>query len=451
MSSQIDTTALLMDLETLQTALIPLEPEHFDRAAQMSRLAIAEAQQWRTYLHGLALCSFVQWLQGTSDLPIQQDLCSVLQPQYASVLEAVCNLKVGDFTVCLLVTESVAQEVVTVPRAIVDLPEFAAHLYVLLEVQEEQEQTVLRGCLRYDQLLQQHDNLQPDQHWHYQVPLDWFDPDSTHLLFYLRFLDPITLSLPVALSRPLQQENTREALAHLLPQLDAEADLPQVLTWEQGVTLLTNPPLLNLLYLLHTRPSQAAAITDRWTALLTQTSQQIMNVWQWTQDVWDETARALAWSMPRTLSPAIAMRRSSAKVEAALQDLVQQGLELPQHARYATVTLPETGFQLCAVTWLIAPDEIIVPDEAEQRGANPVQEWALLLILVAQPGTVLPLGTKLLVSTTTVLAEVVLDATDLYLYILVEGNQKEAFTATITAPGGLPITLPAFVCDPGRA
>ncbi|MBC7970120.1 MAG: DUF1822 family protein [Verrucomicrobia bacterium] len=449
MSSQIDTTALLMDLETLQTAILPLEPEHFDQALRISRLAITEIQQWHTYLNGLALCSFVQWLQErTSDLPIQQDLCSALQPQYASVLEAVCNLKVGAFTLCLLVTESVAQEVVTVPRAVVDLPEFAAHLYVLLEVQEEQEQTILRGCLRYDQLLQQQTaSLQPDHHWHYQLPLDWFDPDSTHLLFYLRFLDPITLPLPVAsASRSLQQASTREALARLLPQLDAEAELPQVLTWEQGATLLTTPPLLNLLYLLHTRPAQTAAITDRLTALLTQTSHQIMNVWQWSWDALDETAQALAWSMPRIVSPAIAMRRSSEKVEAALQDLMErQGIELPQQARYASVTLAETGFQLCAITWLVAPDE------TEQTGVNPVQEWALLLILVAQPGTVLPLGTKLQISTTTVLAEVVLDATDLYLYILVEGDQNEAFTATISAPNGLPITLPAFVCDPGHA
>jgi hypothetical protein len=450
MSSQIDTTALLMALETLQTAILPLEPEHFDQAVQMSRLAIAEAQQWRTYVHGLALCSFVQWLQErNSDLPIQQDLCSVLQPQYANVLEAVCNLKVGAFTLCLLVTESVAQEVVSVPRAVVDLPEFAAHIYVLLEVQEEQEQTILRGCLRYDQLFQQRQtaSLQPDHHWHYQLPLAWFDPDSTHLLFYLRFLEPITLSLPVAVvSRRLQQANSREALARLLPQLNAEAELPQVLTWEQGATLLTTPPLLNLLYLLHTRPAQTAAITDRWTALLTQTSQQAMNVWQWTQDVLDETAQALAWSMPRPLMPAIAMRRSSEKVEAALQDLIQrQGIEVPQQARYAFVALAETGFQLCAVTWLVAPDA------TEQTRATPVQEWALLLILVAQPGTVLPLGTKLQVSTTMVLAEVMLDATDLYLYLLVEGNQDEAFTATISAPSGLPITLPAFVCDPGHA
>ncbi len=445
MSSQIDMTDLLMDLETLQTAIIPLEPEHFDQALRMSQGAIAEAHQWRTYLNGLGLCSFVQWLEErATDLPIQQDLCSVLQPQYASVLEAVCNLKVGTFTLCLLVAESVAQEVVTVPRAVVDLPAFAAHFYVLLEVQEEQEQTVLRGCLRYDQLRlqQQAANLQPDSNWHYQLPLDWFDPDSTHLLFYLRFLDPITLALPTVASQPLQPA-CQEALAQLLPQLAVEDDLADILSWEQGAALLTHPPLLNLLYLLHTRPEQTAAITDRLTALLNQISQQVINVWQWSQDVLDETAQTLAWSMPRPLTPAIAMRRSSEKVEAALQDLAQhQGIELPPQARYAYVTLEETVFQLCAVTWLLAPEAL------QLAVADTEQEWALLLILVAQPGKALPLGTTLQVSTTTVLTDVRLETTDLYLYVMVEGTQNEAFTATISAPNALPVTLPTFVCNP---
>ncbi|UBF29803.1 DUF1822 family protein (plasmid) [Kovacikia minuta CCNUW1] len=447
MSAQIDMTNLLVDLEALQEAIVPLESEHFQRAAQMSQAAIAEAHQWRTYVNGLALCSFVQWLQERApDLPVQQDLCTLLQPQYASVLEAVCNLKVGNFTICLIVTESVAREMVNIPRIVVDLPEFVAHFYVLLEVQEEQEQTILRGCLRYDQLLQyrQVANLQPDDHWQYQFPLDGFDPDSSHLLFYLRLLDPIALPLPTASAYPvLLPALQQEALAHQLPQLSADADLPEVLTWEQAAVLLTNPPLLNLLYLLHTRPEQRTAITGRLTELLTQINQQVINVWRWSQDRLDETAQAFAWSMPRSLSPAMAMRRSSEKVEAALQDLTQQqGIELPPQARYAYLTLEEMGCQICAVTWLMPAEE------AEQGMAAPMQEWALMLILVAQPGKIIPLGTRLQVSTTTVLADVMLETTDLYLYIMVEGNQQEAFTTTISAPNAVPITLPPFVCHP---
>jgi hypothetical protein len=169
-------------------------------------------------------------------------------------------------------------------------------------------------------------------------------------------------------------------------------------------------------------------------------SQRALNLWQWSQDVLDETAQALSWSIPRPLTPTIAMRRSTGKVEAALQDIMQhQGIEIPQQARYAYTDLEETPFQLCAVTWLI-------PSEGTNRAeSNSLQEWALLLILVAQPGKVLPIGSRLQISTKILLAEAVLETNALYLYGLVEGNQDEAFTATILSPNYLPVTLPTFI------
>ena len=389
MSTHLDITGLL-DLQTLQESVILLEPEHFDRATQLSRSATNEPHQWRSYINGLALYGFVDWLEARA-----ADL-TPLQPQSVSVLDAVCNLAVGDFTLCLIVTESVAEELVTVPT-VVELPEFSAHLYVLLEVQEEQEQIVLRGCLRYDQLLhyQQTNHLpaQPDQT--YTLPLDWFDPDSSHLLFYLRFLEPSTLALP-AIPSQLDQ----------VPSLS----LPQSIT--EGLRL----PRLN---------------------------QSIINVWNWSQNLLDATAQSLLWSMPQPLTPTFAMRRSPDKVEAALQDLQHQGIDLPPQAHYAHTTLEGTSFQFCTVTWLISTDQ-------------PSQEWALLFILVAQPGKVIPVGTTLQVSTSsvladTVLAEVTLETMDLYLYVLVEGNQHEAFTPTILPPNAAAVTLPTFTCYPNSA
>lgn len=382
MSTHLDITGLL-DLQTLQESVIRLEQEHFDLAIQLSRLATNEPHQWRSYINGLALYGFVEWLEARAP-----DL-TTLQPQSVSVLDAVCNLAVGDFTLCLIITESVTQELVIVPT-VVESPEFSAHLYVLLEVQEEQEQIVLRGCLRYDQLrhYQQTTHLpaHPDQT--YTLPLDWFDPDSSHLLFYLRFLEPSTLALPAI---PSQSEQVQSPT------------LPQ--------SISTGLPPFN---------------------------QSIINVWNWSQNLLDTTARSLLWSMPQPLTPTFALRRSSEKVEAALQDLQHQGIDLPPQAQYAYTTLEGTSFQFCAVTWLIATDQ-------------PIQEWALLFILVAQPGKVLPVGTTLQVSITTVLAEVTLETLDLYLYVLVEGNQDEAFTPTILPPNAAAVTLPTFTCYPNFA
>lgn len=463
MRLQTDPTALLLDVISLQESVIHLEPEHFDCAIQISRKATTEAHQWRIYLNGLALCSFSQWLEKqVANLPVQQDLCTILQSQYANVLDAVCNLSVGSFTLCLLVTESVASEQVRVPRAVVDLPEFMAHFYVLIEVQEEQEQMILRGCLRYDQLVQFRQintlHIQPD--WTYNLPLDWFDASSNHLLFYLRFLEPATLTLPtVSTKQQIQRVAGCAALADVWPPVDPHSELWQVLTWEQGVALLTSPPLLNWLYLLHTRSPQVAttnspvsesklspagAIRQQATKALAQLNQHAINVWNWSQDVFDETAQALLWSLPQPLMPAMAMRRSPEKVEAALHDLrQQQGIEIPQQARYAYINLEETAFQLCAVTWLM-------PSDVTMRSSNLERQWVLLFVLVAQTGKVLPAGTKLQVSTTTVLAEVTLETSDLYLYVLVEGHQDEAFTATILPTNELPVTSPTFVCHPNH-
>ncbi len=104
MSQHADITGLL-NLQALREAVIPLEPEHFDRAIQLGRLATNETHQWRTYINGLALCGFVEWLEERAPaLTVQQTECSILQPQYGSILNAVCNLVIGHFTLCLIVT-----------------------------------------------------------------------------------------------------------------------------------------------------------------------------------------------------------------------------------------------------------------------------------------------------------------------------------------------------------
>jgi hypothetical protein len=428
-------TPEFLDLMALREAVIRLEPEHFDRAIQASHQVAVESRRWQVYLNELALCGFLAWWDEQAiDQVVECDRTSLRPIQALGFAETICRLQIGDFTLCLLVTESIAQEVISVSRAVIDLPEFVAHFYVLIEVQEEQEQVILRGCLRYDQLRQQTQKLAIQPNWTYALPCDWFDPDASHLRFYLRFLDPAALPLSVPPPAQLtQRSQVRSALATLLPQvLDAMepdatkpdiTELWQELTWEQGMALFTSPPLL---LALASRDSRASALTQ----VFAQLSQPAINLWNWTQAVWTQTASA--WSQPRELVPAAAMRRSPVKIESALQDLMQrQDLEIPPTAHYAYTSLAEEMFQLCAATWSLS--------ESAASG------WALLLLLVAPPGKTLPLGTKLQVSTEILLAEVVLESADLYLYVLVEGSPNEAFTATIGAPDLPAISLPAFV------
>ena len=132
-----DLTDDWVELENL-TETIPLSTEQLDQALELSNQIGNEAKKWQVYLQVLALLSFEEWLQQREpDISIEREGVSVLQPQYANALDAICNLRVGEFKICLIPTISFSDEEVTVPRAVVDLPEFTAHFYIVIGIEEE--------------------------------------------------------------------------------------------------------------------------------------------------------------------------------------------------------------------------------------------------------------------------------------------------------------------------
>lgn len=182
------------DIRLLLTESIWLEAEHFKSAKQISdghRPAKGdrvnnEADKWQTYLNALALLGFEEWL---STRITQQSIKRDSNISY---------LKVGEFKLCLIATENILDEEVNLAVELVQTPELAAHFYVLLEVLEEQEEVIIRGFLRYDELINYRTRvkLQPRDGF-YQLPLAEFDPEPNHLLFYSRFLEPTAIPLPV--------------------------------------------------------------------------------------------------------------------------------------------------------------------------------------------------------------------------------------------------------------
>src|ERR687885_2493417 len=252
------TTQMLLDFEVLPTEIVDLSPEAIDQAVELSLQIPNEERQWQTYLNVLALYGFEEWLgTRTTDLIINREHCSVLQPAMANAIEAVCNLKVGEFKVCLIATGSLTDEEVTLPRAVVDLPEFVPHFYVLVAVQEEQETATIQGFLSYEQLMnkQRRSKIEPEEDWTYQLPLSWFESNPDRLLLNLRCLEAAAISLPESMSnRSMQLAGMRSQLESLLPELHSpDQQLWQVLNWEQGSVVLTNPELLNWVYQLQQR------------------------------------------------------------------------------------------------------------------------------------------------------------------------------------------------------
>ncbi|MCC5603275.1 DUF1822 family protein [Nostoc favosum] len=171
--------------------VIWLEQTYFDWARDISQEVIGELHQWQTYLNALALLGFEQWLREHNPEIVNRDI---------NIIEAAANLKLGEFKFCLITTEHLLDEVANIPQDAIDRPELAAHFYVLIEVLEEQEEVVIRGFLRYDELIDYRGRNLELNNGYYQVPLSKFDPEPNHLLFYCRFLEPTIISLPVATS-----------------------------------------------------------------------------------------------------------------------------------------------------------------------------------------------------------------------------------------------------------
>ncbi len=193
------------DLRLVLPEVIWLEPEHFAQATEISSQVSSESGQWSTYLNTLALSGFKEWLEERiPNKPINRE---------PNLIESICHLLVGEFKYALIATEHVLDQVVNVPQAAINRPELAAHFYVVLEVQEELEEVIIRGFLRYDQLdnYRSRINLQREQDSCYQLPLSLFDTELNHLLFYSRYLEPSAIPLPVA-----SAEGAQESLLEVL-------------------------------------------------------------------------------------------------------------------------------------------------------------------------------------------------------------------------------------------
>lgn len=443
------TTQTWLDFEVLPTEAIDLSPESIDQALELSDQIPNEQRQWQTYLNVLALCGFEQWLESrSSELIINRAQCSVLQPSVANAIASVCNLNVNEFKLCLIATGSLTDEEVTLPRAVVDLPEFIPHFYVLVEVQEEQETAVVSGFLSYDQLVNRRAtvDLQADEDWTYQLPLTWFEGDSDGLLLYLRGLEPSAIPLPIALSdRSMQLSQMRSELEALLPQLQSpERQLWQVLSWEQGAVVLSSPELLNWVYQLQRQTLQTRAIApfqQHLSDILQLLTQPAVNVGRWLWDELDEFAQELSWVLLPNIAPASAMRSPTEEFEAIVNELQENGLAIPSQARGGYRDLPLAGYRLrlYAVTWPLV--------------SSTVREWTLLLVLGTLSDTSLPPGLKLRVSDQTgILVERVLDADDNYPYFFtsVVGTWDEKFIVTVSLTPELELTLPPFAFNPER-
>ncbi len=176
----------------LQLETIDLEPEDFQQATLLSYKFNNEAQKWQAYIKILGLFALKKWL---SDRHLKLDnQIESLPPNQIISLEPISNLQVGGFKVCLLTNESIVNEGIEIPIQMIDSPDFAAHLYIVIQVLLEEEEAVIIGFIRHDEFKNQ--SLQKNEIGNYQLSLPEFNSDSSHLILNLKYLSTAAIKIP---------------------------------------------------------------------------------------------------------------------------------------------------------------------------------------------------------------------------------------------------------------
>jgi hypothetical protein len=440
-------------LEPLPDRTIRLGHAQFQQAVKWSDRLPNEDSQWFTYLNGLMVAGFQTWLaERAPDLTLQTQRCTILKPEIANLLDAVCHLEVAGWTICLIRLEAGDDETALVPRAVIELPEFAAHLYLLVEVLEEEEEIILHGSLNGDRLAawQRSHPFVPHSNWTYALPLDWFDPALTHLVVSLRCADLIQPTLPeVPERKPLPSHQWTELTTALSCLGQAEQPLWTGLSWEQGATLFTHPDLAHWLYqeqLQQNSELPAQPLMPRSEIGLNQT---VINSWIWIQDQLDQASHLWGW----TMQPALAGELRSAEPSQSSKQRTY-GMAIAA-LRDRGITLPSQDYNAC-LDFNLGADPlrlraIPIPALPSAENPEPILEWRLVLILDAQPDQTLTPGTTLQVSDDQeVLDHQVVDQDSDYLFSCVVGGWDEQFTVTIQNADGLSLTFPPFAFQPDQ-
>jgi hypothetical protein len=429
-----------LDPDPLDPEIISLEPAMLEQASILSAQIPNECHRWQVYINALGLYAFEEWfLENNQVLELDKSECSLLNPSYANLLPIVCNLNVNQFRLSLIVVESPLDEIISVPRFTVENPIFSSHFYVLLEVQEEQEQAILRGYLRYDQMINQSILIDSGRQSYHSYPWQSFDNRPYHLFYCAQFLQSSDYYLPKHQKKWQEVFAQSSHLIDALPWQDIiskQVSIVDLLTYEQLELFLYCPPFVQLLYLVQSQRFSVEVITQHIQTIVSIFTQPVVNFTQWLQGHVEQLNENISnlWTDPQPLTYG-AMRRTTNAFEQAINFIQsKEKFQIPESAQFTQTVIANSDLDLYIVTWLLPSQE----------------EWSMLAVLVAKPGAVLLEETSLhawLKDDARFWVDTVSsDVNGLFdhLYLILEGRLDEAFILSVQSPHQLPTILPAF-------
>lgn len=281
--------------------IIQLEPEQIEQAWQITEQVKAEKNKLQIYFQALALVAFEEWLNKREpNLSINAKQNSLFNRESAQAINAVCNLQVGDFKVCLIPTVGFSDELIVIPETVVRVHEFLADFYVVIGVEDELEIAAIRGFNRYEDLVNMIAKIPVLSDTSYKVNLVQFHQQTDELLLELQCSSIADITLPEA---SVDQTN------HL-------KDLMQILT------------------------------------------QKTVNAGLWMQNQLDEFAQELSWQLLPAPSP---LRKYQVTPAEDLDNILTEidGVEIPSVAArsYRNLELGEAKLRLYAITWYLPKAE----------------------------------------------------------------------------------------------
>ncbi|NET81961.1 MAG: DUF1822 family protein, partial [Moorea sp. SIO1F2] len=124
------------------TETLTLELEQQQQALDIANQMAEKPGTLAIYLQELALLVFEDWLEKREpSLRLERAANGLgesgLSQAISQAINAVCNLQVGEFKICLIPTFGFSDPFVNLPQAIVTIPQFTAHFYVVIAIDDD--------------------------------------------------------------------------------------------------------------------------------------------------------------------------------------------------------------------------------------------------------------------------------------------------------------------------